>query len=173
MKTKKQTGKKTILQAQRTAVLLIIALMFIMLASCGTEAPVGETVQPTEPPVVNDEQGNGAAQDNAESQSSQSETQEIGQGSTVFTLEVTDDTEAVTTWNVFTDEATVGAALYELGVIDNVDFFVEVNGLTADFDADEAWWAFYINGEMAMEGVGTTDIEPGVTYSFVYTIGWG
>jgi hypothetical protein len=98
----------------------------------------------------------------------------IGQGGTVFRFEVTDDTETVTAWDVHTDETTVGAALLEVGLIAG-DMFsfglmvTEVNGLTADFDADGAWWAFYIGGEMAAMGVDSTGIEPDTTYAFVYT----
>ena len=42
----------------------------------------------------------------------------------------------------------------------------QVNGITADYDVDQTYWAFYINGEMAMTGVDTTDVEAGATYSF-------
>ncbi len=41
-----------------------------------------------------------------------------------------------------------------------------VNGITADYDVDQTYWAFYIDGEYAMTGVDTTDITPGVAYSF-------
>jgi hypothetical protein len=101
-------------------------------------------------------------------------TQSIGQGGTVFRFEVTDNEETVTAWDVRTDEATVGAALLAVGLIDGdmTDFglmVMYVNGLRANFNEDGAWWAFYINGEMAMAGVDSTDIEPEITYAFVYT----
>ena len=41
-----------------------------------------------------------------------------------------------------------------------------VNGITADYEVDQTYWAFYINGEMAMTGVDATDVEDGVVYSF-------
>jgi len=44
-----------------------------------------------------------------------------------------------------------------------------VNGIRADFVEDEAWWALYIDDEMAMAGVNDIDIENGVTYKFIYT----
>lgn len=100
--------------------------------------------------------------------------QDIGQGSTVFRFEVTDNTRAVTAWNVHTDETTIGAALLAVGLIDGDPsafglMVKEVNGLKIDFDTDGSWWAFYIDGEMAMSGVDTTNIEAGKTYAFVYT----
>ena len=41
-----------------------------------------------------------------------------------------------------------------------------VNGITADYDVDGTYWAFYINGEYAMSGVDVTDIAAGSTYAF-------
>ena len=42
----------------------------------------------------------------------------------------------------------------------------KVNGITADYDADQTYWAFYVNGEYATAGVDSTTIEEGATYSF-------
>jgi len=91
-----------------------------------------------------------------------------------FTLEVTDDTGNVSSQTIITTEETVGAALVKEGVIEGTEsefglMVMYVNGLRADYDEDGAWWAFYINGEMAMAGVDTTDIDEGETYAFVYT----
>jgi len=102
--------------------------------------------------------------------------QAIGQGATVFRFEVTDPEEAVTAWDVNTDETTVGAALLAVGLISGDEsewglMVTTVNGITADWDANQAFWAFYIDGDFAMAGVDATDIEPGVTYAFVYTAG--
>ena len=99
----------------------------------------------------------------------------IGEGATVFKFEVTDNTGNVTAWNVSTNQKTVGAALLETELIkgDESDWGLmvsTVNGLLADYSVDLSWWAFYIDGEMAVTGVDTTDIEPGGTYAFVYTI---
>ena len=99
----------------------------------------------------------------------------IGEGSTVFKFEVTDNTGSVTVWNVRTNQKTVGAALLEVDLIkgDESEWGLmvnTVNGLTADYSVDQSWWAFYIDGEMALTGADATEIEPGKTYSFVYTI---
>ena len=99
---------------------------------------------------------------------------DIGEGTTVFLFEVTDGEGQLTSWNVHTNETTVGAALVELGMIEGtVSEFglmvLYVNGLRADFVEDGAWWAFHIDGEMAMAGVDSTDIQEGVTYAFIYT----
>ena len=98
---------------------------------------------------------------------------DIGRGGTAFRFEVTDDTGTVTAWNVRTDEATVGAALLEAGLIGGdlsaLGLYVtEVNGLTADFSANGSWWEFFIDGEPSMAGVDSTDIDPEKRYAFVY-----
>ena len=100
--------------------------------------------------------------------------QEIGEGGTAFAFEVTDDRGVVTRFKVSTDEKTVGAALLGVGLIQgeysDYGLFVQtVNGLTADFNANKAYWAFYVNGGYAASGVDSTDIEPDTTYAFVYT----
>ena len=41
-----------------------------------------------------------------------------------------------------------------------------VNGITADYDADGVYWAFYVNGEYAVSGVDSTPIAEGESYSF-------
>jgi hypothetical protein len=102
--------------------------------------------------------------------------QDIGQGSTVFRFEVTDDEDTLMVWNVHTDATTVGAALVELGLISGEEsgfglMVTEVNGVTADWDADQGFWAFFIDGEMASAGVDSTNIEPDTVYAFVYTKG--
>ena len=67
--------------------------------------------------------------------------------------------------------AQVGAALLKLGVIAGEDsdyglYVKTVNGETADYDKDGAYWAFYVNGEYAMTGVDYTAPEAGTTYGF-------
>ena len=42
----------------------------------------------------------------------------------------------------------------------------EVNGITADYDVDGTYWAFYINDEYASTGVDSTNITEGDNYSF-------
>ncbi|MDR0222522.1 MAG: DUF4430 domain-containing protein [Oscillospiraceae bacterium] len=101
------------------------------------------------------------------------EARAVGEGETVFRFEVTDGEENVFAWSVSTGETAVGAALFGAGLIkyDDSGMVAEVNGLTADWDADQAYWAFYVNGEYAVKGVDETDIEPDKTYAFVYTKG--
>lgn len=49
-----------------------------------------------------------------------------------------------------------------------------VNGVKADYNADEAWWCVYgADGEASMVGISEIPVEDGATYKFVYTIGMG
>ena len=44
----------------------------------------------------------------------------------------------------------------------------KVNGITADYDVDQSYWGFYIDGEYAMTGVDGTSIEEGRIYRLAY-----
>ena len=95
----------------------------------------------------------------------------VGEGDTRFILEV-DGGDKKTVYDVKTDEKTVGDALQELGLIEGEEaeyglYVKTVDGITADFDADGTYWAFYANGEYALTGADMTDIVPGTVYSFV------
>ena len=81
-----------------------------------------------------------------------------------------------TAFEITSDAATVGEALLAEGLIAGEEseyglYVTEVNGITADWDADQTYWAFYINGEYATTGVDTTEIDPDAAYSFVLTKG--
>ena len=93
-----------------------------------------------------------------------------GEGATVFYFNVVDKDGKETKFEIHTDKTTVGDALLELGLIagDESEFGLyikTVNGITADYDKDGVYWAFYINGEYAMTGVDATDITAGDSYA--------
>ena len=96
---------------------------------------------------------------------------ELGQGATTIYLDVTDKAGTTTRFTVHTDKPTVGEALQTVGLIDGEEgpyglYVKSVNGITADYDADQTYWAFYINGEMAPTGADSTDIVAGTVYGF-------
>jgi hypothetical protein len=45
-----------------------------------------------------------------------------------------------------------------------------INGLTADYATDGAYWSIYVDGEYGMYGVDSQPVEDGHTYQFVYTL---
>ena len=96
---------------------------------------------------------------------------ELGEGETEFLFTITDLDGKETCVTIHTDKATVGEALQELGLIVGEEgpyglYVKTVNGETADYEKDGAYWAFYINGEYAMTGVDYTAPEAGTTYGF-------
>lgn len=48
-----------------------------------------------------------------------------------------------------------------------------VNGDTADFAADGAYWAFYVNNEYCNYGIDTQPVEDGDVFAIVYTTDTG
>ena len=65
----------------------------------------------------------------------------------------------------------MGEALAELGIIAGDEsewglYVKTINGITADYDTDGTYWAFYIDGEYAMTGVDATEIDEEAIYSF-------
>ena len=95
----------------------------------------------------------------------------LGEGSKTFTFTVVDKDGNETAMEIHTDKEMVGEALLELNVIAGEDgqyglYVKEVNGITAVYETDGTYWAFYINGEYGMTGVDLTPIEEGSTYSF-------
>lgn len=96
----------------------------------------------------------------------------LGTGAKTFVTEVSVEGKTVKV-TVNTDESTVGAALLAVELIagDQSDYGLyvkKVNGITADYDVDKSYWAFYIDGEYAMTGVDSTDIEDGKVYKLEY-----
>ena len=81
--------------------------------------------------------------------------------SQTFTLEVTDGEK-------------LSDALVEAGLISEEEaaagFVTTVNGETADWDKDQAWWCLTdATGEMTTVGVADIALHDGDSYAFVYT----
>lgn len=93
-----------------------------------------------------------------------------GEGETVFYFNVIDKDGNETKFEIHTDKETVGDALLELGLIEGEDgpyglYVKKVNGILADYDVDQTYWALLINGDYALTGVDTTKITAGATYT--------
>lgn len=95
----------------------------------------------------------------------------VGEGETTFGFTVVDKDGNTTVYEVHTDKTTVGEALLELELIAGDEseyglYVKTVNGITADYNVDGTYWAFYIGDEYAMTGVDSTDIVAGESYTF-------
>lgn len=89
-----------------------------------------------------------------------------------FQVIVTDPDGNETTFDYTTDKKTVGDALLAEGLIAGEEgeyglYVTTVNGITLDWDADQMYWAFYIDGEYAQTGIDLTDVTDGAVYSLV------
>lgn len=98
---------------------------------------------------------------------------ELGEGEKTVSLEVKAGDKSVK-FIVHTDLETVGAALLDQKLISGEDgqfglYIKEVNGITADYNIDQSYWAFYIDGEYAVSGVDSTEITEGSEYQLVRT----
>ena len=98
---------------------------------------------------------------------------EFGDGEKTVVVKVKVEEQSVT-FTIRTDKETVGEALLEHKLISGEDgqygmYIKAVNGITADYDKDKSYWAFYADGKYANSGVDTTKIDEKVTYSLEYT----
>lgn len=93
----------------------------------------------------------------------------VGEGKTEFAFRVTDKDGNSTDFIVCTDKESVGAALLDVKLIEGEEseyglYVKKVNGILADFNVDQTYWAFYIDGEYQMIGVDSAKIESGKVY---------
>lgn len=134
-----------------TAVLTVIATMCVFFSACGDsglEKNLWETATYTEDT-------------------------ELGTGSKTVKLEVKAEEKSVT-FTIKTDKEILGEALVDNKIISGekgaYGLYVKVvNGITADYDKDQSYWAITKNGESVMTGVDGIQILDGEHYELVYT----
>ena len=153
--------------------LLSIVLALAMCAAIVVGAASCKKKTPAETPADPVQTTDAATQQNAAglwANATYTEDSEIGEGATTFTVKVTAENKTVT-FTVKTDKETVGAALSELGLIDKgtETYYTIVNGITADYNTDQSYWAFYLGSDYASTGLDETNIDPATEYSLVYT----
>ena len=149
--------KKTNLLSRISSLLLcivLIAAMALSLGACAAADAKNPDVKESERP-----------------QQVQQDENIVGEGDISFKFIVVDADGKETEFTVKTDADTVGKALLDANLIAGEDseyglYVKTVNGITADYDTDGSYWAFYINGEYATTGVDSTEIEDGATYTF-------
>lgn len=98
------------------------------------------------------------------------------QGAKHITVEVVDDMGDITSYDVRTDAEYLRQALEETedllveGTESDYGLMIEtVNGLTADYAADGAYWAIYVNGEYGNYGVDQQPVTDGDAYRLEYS----
>lgn len=101
---------------------------------------------------------------------------ETEDGTKAFTVTVVHKDGEETLFSYETGAQYLGAVLLEHGLIQGEQgpyglMISSVNGETADWNADQSYWALYIGEEYATTGVDTTPVTDGGEYRLVYTIG--
>lgn len=164
----KLTGKK--IKSMFLCMMLAVAMAFTVVG-CGNKTE--GTEKNTETAIVNTET---TVETEAVAETESIETAEaqeivLGDGSVKITVIVVDADGNETNFVVNTDKETVGDALLEQNLIEGEEgdyglYVKTVNGITADYDTDQTYWAFYVNGEYASTGVDSTPVNEGDTYEF-------
>ena len=93
---------------------------------------------------------------------------ELGTGAITVTVSVVAEEKTVT-FTVKTDKQILGDALLDNGLIAGEEstyglYVKEVNGMTADYDTDGLYWAFYQGGAYMLTGVDSTPISGGEAF---------
>ena len=96
---------------------------------------------------------------------------QLGEGQKCFAVSMVDTNGTETKYEIRTDAENVGEALTQIGFIDGEEgpyglYVKTVDCLTVDYDKDGKYWAFYINGEYATQGVDKTPIDETAVYTF-------
>ena len=98
---------------------------------------------------------------------------ELGDGAKTVTVKVIADEQELI-FTIHTDKTTLGDALLEHKLIDGEQgpyglYIKKVNGIVADYDADQTYWNFTKAGELMMVGVDSAEIADGEQYELTRT----
>ena len=99
------------------------------------------------------------------------------EGGKHITIEVIDDQESSTTYEVDTDAEYLREAFEDaegLEVLgDETQYgltITSVNGLIADFNVDSAYWSITVNGEYGQYGADAQVVADGDAFQLIYTV---
>lgn len=142
------------------SVVAAAALAAGLLAGCGASSAAGSTASSAASSVAASSEAASAEASEAKVKAQFTVTGADGESQT-FDLEVTDGEK-------------LSDALAEAGIISADEaaagFVTTVNGETADWDKDSAWWCLTdASGEMTTVGVADIELHDGDRYAFTYT----
>ena len=159
------------------ALIAIVLVIFNSYKPQAQNAPADETqTEVSTDETVTDDQT--AADDTAtDDQTAADDTADdaAAEGSKNIIIEVKDSEGNVTTYEVTTDAEFLRQAMDEAegltysGTDSEYGMMVEVvNDEQAIYTVDNAYWAFYVNGEYGQYGIDSQPVTDGDTYSIVY-----
>ena len=101
------------------------------------------------------------------------------QGAKAITIEVIDNEQKTTSYELNTDAEYLRQALEEAEAVGLVVTGTEseyglsimsVNGVVADFNVDSSYWSITVNGEYGMLGADSQPVTDGDVFQLVYTV---
>lgn len=96
-------------------------------------------------------------------------------GSKTVTIEVINSSQETASYQVQTDAQYLQQVMDEAQGFsyetDSGNMVVSINGETADYNADQAYWAFYLNGEYCNFGIDQQPVADGDIFTIEYTKG--
>lgn len=152
------------------SVVAAAALAAGLLAGCGASSAAGSTASSASSSVAASSEA--ASSEAASSEAASAEASEA-KVKAQFTVTGADG-ESQTFDLEVTDGEKLSDALAEAGIISADEaaagFVTTVNGETADWDKDSAWWCLTdASGEMTTVGVADIELHDGDSYAFTYT----
>ena len=158
------------------AALIVIALIiFNMNKPQAQPAPADDTQTEVTDETVDGEQTVADDQNTDDTAADDTADDAAAEGSKNIIIEVKDSEGNVTTYEVTTDAEFLRQAMDEAegltydGSDSEFGMMVEVvNGEQAIYAEDNAYWAFYVNGEYGNYGIDSQPVTDGDTYSIVY-----
>ncbi|MBR6514740.1 MAG: DUF4430 domain-containing protein [Clostridia bacterium] len=94
------------------------------------------------------------------------------EGSKSVTVIFTDNSGVPDTYVIDTDALYLAGAMTQAGLkYETKDTYVTaINGITADYDKDKSYWAFYVNDEYCNYGIFEQPVKDGDIFRIEYTI---
>ncbi len=151
--------------------LILVSVLLIMCAACSGAGEEGTSETP-ESTSLSEEVSTENAEDKF-SAALYTEDTEIGEGETVICLHVVTP-ESTVKFTLHTDKTILGDALIDSGIVEGEEgpyglYIRKVNGISAVFEEDSAYWSLSVNGESAATGADGIEIEDGMNYELTYT----
>ena len=136
--------------------MLSLVLVFVLIAAAALTGCSGKPAETTAPIETPDSTGS-------------SDFTILGEGEKSFELIIVDKEGAEHLYLIHTDEEMVGTAMIAHGLIEGEEgpygmYIKSVLGQVLDYETDQMYWAFYVNGEYALTGVDQTPVTADTSY---------
>ena len=97
------------------------------------------------------------------------------EGAKAISIEVVDNANEISSYSLNTDATYLIDAMKELQHFTFSGYegpygltVISINGISADWEKDNAFWCIYVNGEQGNYGVESQTVNDGDTFRFVY-----